>query len=406
MEYEILANSDTDILRKVVMHVPDDGIERITPDNALRFLYDDIVFLPKMREEHSIFKNVIAKFIGDDNIHDTKDLLVDVLNDNMEDVKTKLLDYIFDHENCDEDVQEKIISLGNEDLAYTLFTGILKETDELVLPPLPNYIFTRDIGVVINQFVLICNASKRARTRETILTRAILYHHPIFKSVWQNNRLIDMTKKQDDVTIEGGDVMILDNEYLLVGCSERSTPEAFTELRKELFKKEVIDNVVRIVIPNDRAYMHIDTVFTAISENDIVIFEWILQSELIKTTVFNSKGGKQEFSTLREFFEFWNPDVRFILCGNGEYPYDEREQWTDGCNLVALKPGVAVAYGRNIQTNKALSNAGYEILKATEIIENNRDLSGIKKSIITISSSELSRARGGPHCMTFPILRG
>jgi arginine deiminase len=396
--------TDIQTLKKVIVHYPDDGIEVITPANALRFLYDDIVFLPKMREEHELFTRIIAQFTGKENVLDTYKMLVQVLKKNPENSKQKLLNYVFQHEKCSDITKAKVEALDEEELAYTLFTGILKEENRLIFGPLPNYVFTRDIGVVINDHIVICHASKKARTRETILTRYLIYYHPAFKS-FQETKIIDMTRMGEDSTIEGGDVMMLNKDYLLVGCSERTSPEAINKLKSELFEKNVIKNVVRIVIPKDRSCMHIDTLFTQISENEFVIYEETLISDLIKVTEFHQDGTKTEHSSLKDFFLSVNPKMKFILCGNGEDFFDEREQWTDGCNLVALKNGVAIAYDRNEKTAEALRNAGYKIIDGKTFLENKPDISKVERTIISIPSTELSRARGGPHCMTFPIER-
>jgi arginine deiminase len=254
---------------------------------------------------------------------------------------------------------------------------------------------------------VICHASKKARTRESILTRYIIYYHLIFASFQANNdaKIIDMTKKGDDCTLEGGDVMMLDQHHLLVGCSERSTPEAFESLKEELFAKNVIDNLVRIVIAKDRSSMHIDTLFTQISKHEYVIYEDTLTSDIIKVTKYHKDGSKQEYSTLKDFFIDFNPNMEFILCGNGDDTFAAREQWTDGCNLVAVKDGVAIAYDRNFHTAVALKNAGYRVVQAEEFLKENIYPENVEKTIIAIPSTELSRARGGPHCMTFPIQR-
>lgn len=394
-------------LQKVIVHYPDDGIEVITPKNALKFLYDDIVFLPLMREEHLLFTKVLKYFVGDDGVIDTLQMLTDVLHVNPQNSKGKLIDYIADLENLDDDVIDLLKNLPTNDLAYTLFTGILRSTEESILPPLPNYVFTRDIGVVVNDHIVICHASKKARTRESILTRYIIYYHPLFESFQANNdaKVIDMTKKGDDCTLEGGDVMMLDSEHLLVGCSERSTPEAFESLKEELFAKNVIDNLVRIVIAKDRSSMHIDTLFTQISKHEYVIYEDTLISDIIKVTKYHKDGTKQEYSTLYDFFLDYNPAMSFVLCGNGDETFASREQWTDGCNLVAVKDGVAIAYDRNFHTALALKNAGYRVVQADEFLKEGIDPAQVEKTIIAIPSTELSRARGGPHCMTFPIQR-
>jgi arginine deiminase len=401
-------NNEIGTLKKVVVHYPDDGIEVITPKNALKFLYDDIVFLPLMREEHELFTRVLAHFVGKENVIDSMQMLIDVLKENPNNSKNKLINYIVDLENLEDETTEILKTLAPKDLAYTLFTGLLETTDESLLPPLPNYVFTRDIGVVINDHVLICNASKKARTRESILTRYIIYYHPEFKTFQENHdaKIIDMTKKGEDAYLEGGDVMMLDEQHILVGCSERSTPEAFECLKKELFDKNVIDNLVRIVIAKDRSSMHIDTLFTQISENEYVIYEDTLISDIIKVTKYNKDGSRTEYSTLKDFFLSYNPNMTFIICGNGDPTYGAREQWTDGCNLVAVKNGVAIAYDRNFYTGIALKNAGYVVIDAEEFLAIAPNPKTVEKTIISIPSTELSRARGGPHCMTFPISRG
>ena len=401
------ASSDIGTLKQVLVHHPDDGIEVITPENALEFLYDDIVYLPKMREEHQLFKDVLAFFTGKENVIDTMHLLQETLELGIPGSRDKLMHKIFELEKCSLKNQELLLRMSNKDLAYTLFTGLDSSNQETIMPPLPNYVFTRDIGVMINDHILICNASQRARTRESILTRFIIYYHSLFKACQADNhaKIIDMTKFGEQVTIEGGDVMMLDKDYLLVGVSERSTPEAFLKLKEILFEKNVIKNIVRIIIPKDRSCMHIDTLFTQISNLEFVIYPETLNSESIKVTQF-TKDEKQEYSTLKDFFYDYNKDMKFILCGNGNETFAKREQWTDGCNLVAVKSGVAIAYDRNERTAQALRDVGYNVIDAEEFLSNNTNPDNVQKTIIAIPSTELSRARGGPHCMTMPILRG
>lgn len=408
----VFYKSEVDRLEKVIIHYPDDGIEVVTPSNALEFLYDDIVHLQVMREEHQILIDILSAFVGEQNVLDTEDMLLEVLRMIDDENKHKFFNYLFQIENLNEADKYLLKSMSPEDLVYTLFTGVHKKEKRTIFTPLPNYVFTRDIAVAIKDHLLICHPSKKARTRESVLTRCICYFHPLFKSCQENNdaKLIDMTEAGETRTIEGGDVMVFQDDYVLIGCSERTTPEAVEYLKDKLFEKKVLKHVVRIVIPKERSCMHIDTLFTQISKDEFVIYEQTLKSNLIKVTQFNDDGSKVEFSTLQEFFLSVNPSMKFILCGNAEYPFDEREQWTDGCNLVAVRDGVAIAYDRNTKTAEALYEIGYEIVSGRDIAKEwnygNFNPEKYEKTIITLPSTELSRARGGPHCMTFPVLRG
>ncbi len=403
-------SSEVGPLKRVIVHRPDDGIEMVTPKLAETFLYDDIVFLPRMREEHDLFTEVLGAFLGDE-VYDTQELLLEVLTNSAE-ATEKLLDYVIEDEECDDATQKVLKDMNVTDLVYTLFTGINRKTGKLIFNPLPNYVFTRDIGVVINDHILVCQASREARTRENILTRCIVYYHPLFKEMAQYDRILDLTKEAENITLEGGDVMVIDKHTLFIGCSERTTSEAIELLTGRLFDKGIVKRVVKIDIPNERASMHIDTLFTQISEREMVVFEpFLLKPGRSTFTVYEGSLSKtNEFQTLDALMKHLGKDMKFIKCGNGINPYDEREQWTDGCNLVAVKDGVAIAYGRNEHTSIALENAGYNVVDAETFMlayDNNiLDPDAVEKMIISIPATELSRARGGPHCMTMPVLRG
>jgi len=397
-------------LRKVIIHAPDDGIEIVTPSKALEFLYDDIVFLPQMKAEHAIFRKVLEIFLGEENVYDTQDMLQEVLLLN-EEAKVRLVDSVCKLEKESDLTREKLRKLPADQLVYTLFTGMLVQDNRQLFSPLPNYVFTRDIGAVVNDHIIICNARKRARSRESILTRTIIQYHPLFRDFVKKGKVIDLTQEGDEIKIEGGDIMVYDNHTLMIGCSSRTSAKAVEFLTEVLFKRNVIQNLIRIDIPKKRASMHIDTLFTQVSRNEYVVFApYVLKNNKLKVYHYR-KGSKSEitYPSLKDFFLKMNPRTEFILCGNGKNPYDEREQWTDGCNLLAVNDGVALAYNRNAKTADAFREKGYNVVDA-EIIINAYNKGIVKpdkmeRTIMSIPSTELSRARGGPHCMSFPIER-
>jgi arginine deiminase len=413
VEELIHVSSETGRLQKVLIHRPDEGIEKVTPSRAVDLLYEDIVYLPKMKEEHDVFTEALSIFTGKNNIIDAQDLLTDILE--IPETRNSLLAISSKIEKIGEKTLREISDLSSVELARILISGSIG--DKTIFNPLPNLIFTRDIGVVINDYLLIGLAHKEARKRESLLSFFIFTHHPLFKELYQGKKIIDLSnqgetllKGQENLSIEGGDIMVFDKNHLIMASSERTSPLALQRVKEILFSNNVVERITMVDLPKNRYCMHLDTVFTKISRNECVCFEPIIRRDHKMSATQYSRDGKAEvFSSLSALLLNDYPDMEFIECGEGISPFDEREQWTDGCNLVAVKDGVCFTYDRNIKTNTALEESGYKLVKATDLIEDFKKgiitAESVQKTIITLPSSELSRARGGPHCMTMPLIR-
>ncbi|MFM2267142.1 MAG: hypothetical protein RL757_583 [Bacteroidota bacterium] len=412
-------SSEIGVLKRVIVHRPDEGIARISPRRAEELLFDDIVHLPQMQEEHDTFTSVLRAFMGEKNVLETRDLLTEALNI-ADETKREMIEKIIDYEELPESYVELLSNLSNEALAETLITGVLERDQHILFDPIPNFIFTRDIAVTVNDHILILKAAKQARFRENFLARFIFWAHPIFTAAREAGKIINMnnvdlfppSKKGENISIEGGDCMIINKDYLLIGCSERTNAYTIRCLKDHLIERGVVKNVVQINLPPDRAYMHIDTVFTQINHNHIVAFKPIVVDGLSSyVEVHRGEGKSTTYASVKDFIRAEiNPKMKFILSGDGESPYQEREQWTDGCNLVALKPGVAITYDRNPKTEEAFKDYGYRVVHAKQLLEEFRTgvlkPEDVENTIINLPSNELSRARGGSHCMTCPIERG
>jgi arginine deiminase len=414
-------NSEIGRLRRVLVHRPGPEIDTMVPEMMADLLFDDILFGPEAKREHDAFRGVLER--AGVEVLEAQDLLADVLEDGA--LRQDSIDRLERRYRLGAEPLRRLASAAPAELAAVMISGLRlhDETEErqrhfFSMDPVPNYFFQRDPQFVLGDRAVISSMANEAREREPMLARLIFQHHPDLAGAAPPAMLDrpafggpDHDPEAMVPTVEGGDVLVAGPEVVMVGLSERTNRRGIEELAALLKgAQSAFKHLVVIELPSQRSFMHLDTVFTFIDHGTCLAHEPVTlpgRAQSAHATVVDLDAERIAFrlcDSIVAALDEVGIAAEVVPCGGSDRIDQEREQWTDGANAFAVEPGVILLYERNRRTVEALERRGWRMLTEKEVLAG-APVVDRGKTAVTFVGPELSRARGGPRCMTMPLER-
>lgn len=421
--------SETARLKQVVVHNPGPEVDLMVPGMMEKLLFDDILHGDLARYEHEQFRKVLAKVA--DEVLDIQDLFIESLRDPG--VKLAFVEDLRRLVGLPDETCNLLREMDSTQVARSVIGGLpwddmpghtpWEQEFDYRVRPIPNLLFMRDPASVIGDGYSVNSMATWAREREPLILSYVFRHHPRLRHHTDHDKWFDQVNPlirgeiKAPVSLEGGDVLVLSPKVLAVGCSERTQADAIHLLAEALRAHRAedegsFDHLLMVLMPKKRSAMHLDTIFTRTSQDECLVYPpYFLEGsrELLNVTSIDLRHPELRMSTqpsLLRSLKAVGVDLKPIFCGGKDPILQQREQWTDGANAFCLAPGVITSYARNMATGEALDKAGYHVVTARQVLTDGAvNLLDGKKYLVQIEAGELSRARGGPRCMTMPLSR-